>query len=224
MSKINRGQKGEQIVADTLNSIKEYHVLLNNVTFINKTSDMSHQIDHILIHANGIFVIETKNYYGEIIYDNNTRQWFKIVNNEKTRIADPLIQNRSHQKSLYKALKGEYKPISVVVFVQNNAPYFPDETVINLQDLISFINNYPYEHRFTKPTIDKIAKIIERRSQDLPLEEHLTNIHILKTVRKEQENEKAYAIENGKCPWCDAKIIARGLEFKCSKCVFKFKL
>ena len=87
----------------------------HNVTFINKTSDMLHQIDHILIHANGIFVIETKNYYGEIIYDNNTRQWFKIVNNEKTRIADSLIQNKSHQKSLYKALKGEYKPISVVV-------------------------------------------------------------------------------------------------------------
>ena len=36
MSKLSRGQKGEEIVSDILNSIKEYHHLLNNVTFKNK--------------------------------------------------------------------------------------------------------------------------------------------------------------------------------------------
>ena len=224
MSKLSRGQKGEQLVIDTINRIKEYHHLLNSVTFVNKTSEMSHQIDHILIHPYGIFVIETKNYYGELTYDEKTKQWWKQVNNEKTRVNNPLLQNKSHQHTLYKALKGQFKPISVIVFVQNNAPYFPDETVINLQDLLTFIDNYPYEHKFTKPTMEKIKQMIERKSKDISLEDHLTNIHILKTVRKEQEQEKAYAIENGNCPWCDAKMISRGLEFKCSKCEFKFKL
>lgn len=224
MSKLTRGQKGEQIVIDTLNSIKEYHHLLNNVTFINKNSEMSHQIDHVLIHSHGLFVIETKNYYGEIIYEENTHQWFSIVDNKKKHIPNPLLQNKSHQSSLYKALRGDYKPISVVVFVQNNAPYFPDDNVINLNDLLVFINNYPYEHKFNKSTLDKIKKRIERKNEELPIEEHLTNIHILKTVRKEQENEKSYAIENGKCPWCNSKIISSGTTFRCSNCSFKFKL
>lgn len=42
MSKVSRGQIGEDIVIDVLNTIKEYHHLLNNVTFLNKKSDMSH--------------------------------------------------------------------------------------------------------------------------------------------------------------------------------------
>ena len=75
MSKLSRGQKGEEIVSDILNSIKEYHHLLNNVTFKNKRSEMTHQIDHILIHPHGVFVIETKNYYGEIIYDEVYKDW-----------------------------------------------------------------------------------------------------------------------------------------------------
>jgi hypothetical protein len=75
MSKLSRGQKGEEIVSDILNSIKEYHHLLNNVTFKNKRSEMTHQIDHILIHSHGIFVIETKNYFGEIKVDPDKPFW-----------------------------------------------------------------------------------------------------------------------------------------------------
>ena len=224
MSKLSRGQKGEQIVIDTLNDIKEYHHLLNNITLINRVSKMSHQIDHILIHPHGIFIIETKNYYGELIYEENTKQWFKIVDNQKIRISNPLIQNKSHQNEVYHALKGEYKPISVVVFVKNNAPYFPDENVINLKDLILFIESYPYEHKFTNKTIDKIEKILNRKNKDISLDEHVTNIKILKTVKREVEQEKSYAIENNKCPWCDSRIIKEGTLFRCSKCSFRFKL
>ena len=224
MSKQTRGQQGEQQVIDTLSNIKEYHHLLNNVTLINRVSKMSHQIDHILIHPHGIFIIETKNYYGELIYDESLKQWFKVVDNTKTRISNPLLQNRSHQNEVYHALKGKYKPISVVVFVKNNAPYFPEDNVINLNDLLLFIDSYPYEHKFTKATIDKIEKALNRKNKDISLDEHVTNIKIIKTVRKEQENEKAYAIEQGKCPWCDSKIISSGNIFRCSKCKFGFKL
>lgn len=224
MSKLSRGIKGEQIVIDTLNDIKEYHHLLNNITLINRISKMSHQIDHILIHPHGIFIIETKNYYGELIYEENTKQWFKIIDNQKIRISNPLLQNKSHQKEVYHALKGEYKPISVVVFVKNNAPYFPDENVINLNDLILFIESYPYEHKYTKATIDKIKTKIEKRLSDVSMDEHLENIEILKMYRKEQQMEISYAIEHHKCPVCDAPIIQKGSIFKCSKCSYNFKL
>jgi len=223
MSKQSRGQQGEEIVTKVLSGIKEYHHLLNNVTLINKSSEMTHQIDHILIHPHGLFVIETKNYYGEILYDEKNKQWYRNIDGKITKSPNPLIQNKSHGVTLYKALKGEYKFIPVVVFVKNNAPYLPDDNAINLDDLLLFIDSYPYEHKYTKQTMDKIKNMIEKRSINVSMDEHLENIEILKMYRKEQQDEIIYAMETNKCPWCENKIITRGYESHCSKCSFKFK-
>ena len=207
-----------------MSKIQEYHHLLNDVMLVNKKSEMTHQIDHVLIHPHGIFVIETKNYFGEITYDEDTRQWHKVLRGVKTRISSPLLQNKSHAISLYRDLNGLYKTIPVVVYVQNNAPYLPDENVIDLKDLLLFIDSYPYEHKYTKATIDKIKGLIEKRRSDVPLDEHIDNIQILKKVRKEQEAQMTYAIEHRRCPWCDGPILVQGDEFRCSRCTFKFKL
>lgn len=225
MSKVSRGQKGEEKVIAVLNRITDYHRLLNNVTIINKKSEMTHQIDHILIHPHGIFVIETKNYFGEIVFDSETKQWWKIVRGEKIRISSPLSQNKSHQIALYRALSGQYQSTPVVVYVQNNAPYLPDDNVINLNDLLLFIDSYPYERKLAQPTIDKIYELIREQCADISLSEHVENIRYLKQWKKEQEAEMRYAIETGKCPWCNSKIlIGNGYRYKCSKCKFGFKL
>ena len=222
MSKISRGQKGEELVIKELNNIKEYHHLLNNVTLINKKTGMSHQLDHVLVHPHGVFVIETKNYYGEILYKNNA--WYRNVKGTKTKISNPLLQNKSHAVTLYYALKKEYIIIPVEVFVQNNAPYFPDDNVINLNDLILFIESYPYEHKYTKATIDKIFKKLNRCNVEMDVDEHVQNINLLKEYRKEQQAEMTYAIEQKKCPWCESPLDIKGYHYKCPKCKFEFKL
>lgn len=79
MSKISRGQKGEEQVIKVLDGVKEYHHLLNNVTLMNYESGMSHQLDHILIHPHGIFVIETKNYFGDITYNPANKKWTATI-------------------------------------------------------------------------------------------------------------------------------------------------
>ena len=48
MSTKTRGEKGESLVKKSLLKIKEYHRILNDVTFVNEKSEMTHQIDHIL--------------------------------------------------------------------------------------------------------------------------------------------------------------------------------
>ena len=102
MSKVSRGQKGEEIVALTLNNIKCKHYVLNNVTFINNKSDMSHQIDHILIHPHGVFVIETKNYYGHIIVEPKANRWIRSIKGLMKQIPNPLLQNKSHAISRFR--------------------------------------------------------------------------------------------------------------------------
>ena len=224
MSKVSRGQKGEEIVALTLNNIKCKHYVLNNVTFINNKSDMSHQIDHILIHPHGVFVIETKNYYGHIIVEPKANRWIRSIKGLMKQIPNPLLQNKSHAITVNKILKGQFEIIPVVVFVLNNAPYLPNDNAINLDSLLLFIDSYPYRKELTIKDMDDIKSTIEKECSDVSNKEHVTNIKILKVYKKEQEAEMSYAIEQGKCPWCDAKIIKKNNIFKCSKCSFSFKL
>ena len=96
MSTNTRGQKGESLVKKNLSKIKEYHHLLNDITFVNEKSEMTHQVDHILIHPHGVFVIETKNYYGTIICNTGGKT---VEENEET--IDIIFHNRLVDKGSY---------------------------------------------------------------------------------------------------------------------------
>lgn len=224
MSKISRGDKGEKMVFTQLKKIKDYHKVINDAMYVSGRGEMSHQIDHILIHAHGVFVIETKNYYGTIITNTGEGYWLKAMKNERVKISNPLKQNKSHAIVVQKLLKKKYEVIPVVVFVKNNAPYLGDENVINLKDLLLFIDSYPYEKELNKEDIKEIYKILKDNESDISKKEHVETIGYLKQMQEEFRQEISYAIENGKCPRCGQKIIQNGYDFKCVKCNFKFKL
>ena len=223
MSKQSRGDKGEALVKECLESIPDYHQIINDYTYWNKRSEMSHQIDHIFIHPHGVFVIETKAYYGKIISDTHDSFWIKEIKDQRIKIANPLKQNKSHMFIVSKLLKGKYDVIPVVVFTHNNAPYM-DENVINLNDLPLFIESYPYKKKLKPVDIDSIYKTINRHSSDISIEEHVENISYLKQIKKELRDEMSYAIENNKCPRCGHPFVHRNNNFFCSYCDFKFKL
>ena len=105
MSKVSRGNKGEKAVIKILKKEKLYHQVLNDLTFINEKSEMSHQIDHVLIHPHGVFVIETKNYYGEISIVSGESFWIKNINGKIERIFNPLKQNKNHARIINKILE-----------------------------------------------------------------------------------------------------------------------
>ena len=104
MSKQTRGDLGEQKVITLLNGIGEYARIINNLTLDGK-SGITHQIDHIYISQRGIFVIESKSYYGKISGDNNDSIWIKEVKNKKERMPNPITQNKSHVRIVKKILK-----------------------------------------------------------------------------------------------------------------------
>lgn len=224
MNKAKKGEQGEKKVISVLDRIKEDHFLLNNVTLVNASSQMSHQIDHVLIHPNGLFVIETKNYSGEITVDPASGKWTKRIRAKTSKISDPLRQNKSHAIALRKALKSRCKPIPVVVFVQNNAPYLPDENIINLDDLLLFIDSYPFEKRYSQEERAELKRLIESMASEVSLKEHLENIKIIKKAKKEMEAEMTYAIERGLCPICNSKLNVSGYEYRCTNCGYHFKL
>ena len=181
MSKLSRGHKGEEEAISLLCTINRYHHLINDVTFVNAKSEMTHQIDHILIHPYGVFVIETKNYFGTIEVDSEGF-WYKTIKHVRSKINNPLLQNKSHAINLYRLLNREYDVIPVVVFVKNNAPYLPNDNVINLCALLEFIESYPYKRLYQEKTLDKIKEIITSKVSIVDNKEHLENIKYYKQI------------------------------------------
>ena len=179
MSKNDKGIIGEKMVRDCLKAIKRYHYVFNDITFLNYKSKMTHQIDHILVHPYGIFVIETKNYRGNITIDSDTGYWY-LENKKKVRISNPLLQNKSHMYMLYRVLDGSYKVIPVVVFVNNNAPKTNIKNVINIKDLLLFIYSYKSDNIYSNDDIDKIGMQINKYKINISNEEHILKINKLK--------------------------------------------
>ena len=212
------------MVSDVLEQIGDGSVLLNDVTLTNASSGMSHQLDHVLIHPHGVFVIETKNYFGTMLYDEATKSWHKVIRGKKSKISSPLMQNKSHAISLRKAIKSKYPIIPVVVFVKENAPYIPDENVINLSDLSLFIESYPYQRLLSASEIKDATQTIQQVSSAISNKEHVENIRYYKQYQRELRAEITYALEKGKCPYCQGRILTNGVDYKCEKCTFKFKL
>lgn len=75
---------------------------MNDLLIPNFKSRTSYsQIDHLIITPYGIFVIETKNYNGEIKGTRGDRNW--SVGN-RFKMYNPLMQNYSHIKAVEQLL------------------------------------------------------------------------------------------------------------------------
>ena len=83
-----KGAIGELRVELSLggNIPKEKYVI-NDLLLYNDSK--SHQIDHIIIRKTGIFVIETKNYSGQIYGQDNQKEWTQVLayGREKHRLS-----------------------------------------------------------------------------------------------------------------------------------------
>ncbi len=96
-------------------SRKRYH-LIKNITV--RSDNGTTQIDHIIVSAYGLFVIETKNMSGWIFGTDRDSQWTQKFRRKSFQFQNPLRQNFKHAAVLSEVLglrRGVIK--SVVVFV-----------------------------------------------------------------------------------------------------------
>ena len=71
------GEIGENKIAQILNTLPKEYQIFNNIYLSN--NGMTTQIDHIVVSIYGIFVIETKNYKGQIYGNNNSEYWLSLI-------------------------------------------------------------------------------------------------------------------------------------------------
>ena len=164
----------------------------------------THQIDHIVISKYGIFVIETKNYYGMIVGDEYQVNWTQYLGKNKYSFKNPIHQNYGHIKVLQEILKlGNNVFIPIVCFSNQAKIKVKNKSiVIQLNYLIETIK------KFYKAELDIDINLIANKIESLNLKDkekrrkHINNI-------KEKIKEDNIKANNMICPKCGNKLVLR---------------
>lgn len=172
--------------------------VINNVTVVNEGK--SSQIDHILINLKGIFVIETKNYSGQIYGQEHQGEWTQVLayGKVKNKLYNPIMQNKTHVYALSKIINRSDCFIPLVVF--NKAELkTPISDVINLRDLRRRIRLEKNEI-FTPEDIALLYETIKefKKKPQVTNKEHVASIKKMKTN-----------LENNICPRCSGQLVEK---------------
>ena len=160
-----KGWLGERAVDKALRSRlshREYRVL-KDLTM--PTSDGgTTQIDHIVVSRFGVFVIETKNWSGQIYGREKEARWTRKRHRHRKPIENPLRQNHKHVKTVQELLSvPEYKIHNVVVFVGDATMEreMPANVLFGGRDLIDYIKS-KRQVVFDERQVHSIVQLIEK--------------------------------------------------------------
>lgn len=234
----NIGKRGEARVDNLLKDLPQGYYVLNDVVL--KTDRGSTQIDHVVVSKYGLFVIETKNYRGEIYGDDNRQEWTQIIATDvryarkwyktytyitKNHFYNPIKQSLGHLYEIRKNLPEIkfLKIIPIVVFtgdadisnVQTNSLVIYDTALITtiLQYQKELISDSEVQIILNHLSEKNVREIIDNK----------THIHNIKTAEREYNRQ----VESGICPRCGGNLVLRkgqyGSFYGCSnypKCKF----
>lgn len=150
------------------NNIRGYSKSLHNI-YIPYRGGTS-EIDVLLVHNKGIFVIESKNYSGWIFGSAEQRYWTQCLQNkQKNKFYNPIMQNRTHINALSKYINiDKDKMKSFIVFSERcELKKVPENTIeytiIKRDKLLKYLKNDLSERQviFSDEEVDKIIEKIK---------------------------------------------------------------
>lgn len=200
-----KGAIGEKTISSILYFLdKSKYKVINNVVLQN--NEITSQIDHIIISDFGIFVIETKNYKGWILGNENSEYWTQVIYKNKQKFYNPIFQNAGHIRVLKNCLKDfpnvDYK--SIIVF-STKAEIKIDTTkdVINTHKLLHTIKKHS-QVNLTEDDKQKIIRKIDASNfaDSYDKKKHIRSINQRMKIRKK-------SIQENKCPKCGDNLIQR---------------
>ncbi len=171
----NSGVRGENIVSRELERLNDYYYLINGVVIPPNRGDT----DHIVLGPNGIFVIESKNYGGEIRCEGDSWSRRKIGRGGRAYnlwIGSPSNQVKRNAKILKDLILKHKDDVFggrnphiwinvIVVFTNENANLIikkPSVNVLRVEELSDFISQVESETQFSDEDIRRMGDLILR--------------------------------------------------------------
>lgn len=155
------------------------------------------QIDHVLLSAYGIFVIETKNMRGWIFGSERSAEWTQSIYGKKTRFQNPLRQNYRHLKALAEFLEVPDQILHpVVVFVGDCEFKTPMPENVLRFGLSRYVESFR-ERVLSEQEVDQLLDRL-RRAKAAPVASHSLHVRGLKARHGGQS-----------CPKCGSALVLR---------------
>ena len=198
----DKGMYGEYLTFRELEKIKGTHRIITNV-YLPCDNGKTTEIDLIYIHESGIYVIESKNYSGWILGNENDRYWTQVFKNKrKEKFYNPIKQNATHIKSLINvcAIENEFVK-SIIVFskrctLKNITVHSDNVSVINRNDLVENIKSHIGKSsiKLSEDRINVLYYVLRNYSNvdESVKEAHVENINNYKNRGKSSTNKSTY--------------------------------
>ncbi len=197
-----KGVLGEGVVAHVLGqTVPGQQYVIHDLLFADEEGHTC-QIDHIYINANGVFVIETKNYAGRIYGTAEQREWIQVLakGRVKNKFYNPIKQNATHIYRLSKALGREG--------IFHNIVCFSDQTDLSPLEAdgvckVRSLSRIKAMQTDVSLGADEMAALYAR----------LCTLKSENTVTRKQHIEeidrKKRLVRNGICPRCGGTLVPR---------------
>ena len=162
------GWEGEKRVIKLLSSkLSDDYILLNDLYLRGGGGD----IDHVVLGPNGIFVLETKNWNGNIscngdLWQRAGKQNFKGSPSRQVKRNASTIKHIIDSAQAFRSLNIFVE--GIVVFTNNHATLHinnPTVAVVKLQELPNHITTYRRSNNYSRQQLEEIAKEILKQKR-----------------------------------------------------------
>jgi predicted RNA-binding Zn-ribbon protein involved in translation (DUF1610 family) len=190
------GAFGEYMTAKQLENFmfKGARLLYNTYLVTEKGST---EIDCIMVHTSGIYVIESKNYSGWIFGNEKDKYWTQSLlsgkgrKSKKIKFYNPILQNAGHIKNIRKVVNSDSIPIhSLIVFSQRC-----ELKKVTFSDSNAFVIKRKYLKRTVKMIDKKYANALTREQVE-QISKKLSEKSIKTETIKEEHIERVQSIQN----------------------------
>lgn len=214
----DKGRSGE---FDTYNAVKNlggYKRFLFNV-YVPKENGETSELDVILLHESGIYVLESKNYGGWIFGSESQPYWTQTLpagrkQSQKNRFYNPILQNKGHIKWLHAFLKDDTLHFySYIVFsdhcvLKNITLTSGNHFVANRCALLSMLQaNAAAKGAQLSP--EKIDELYEKLYPLTQVGEAEKIMHILAIQERIQNETDVRQASSTRCPFCGGELVLR---------------
>lgn len=160
------GRRGEAFAADVIRQVlREDDHLLTNVKI--SIPDKETELDNVVVNKYGVFIIEVKNYKGELVGNEDDYEWEKYKttdagNTYEKTVKNPIVQVKRQIYILKEHLK--YYGVDVwvkgyVILLRRNSPVESELVLDSVADIDRALHT-PDKTRLGKKTVERIVELL----------------------------------------------------------------
>lgn len=196
------GARGEYVIYKKLAELELSGAKFLFNLYLPKKNGKTSEIDVLIIHSKGLFVIESKNYSGWIFGNEKQRQWTQTLpisygRSHKEYFYNPILQNQAHIRALRPLINDNIPIYSIIAFSDNCTL---KKVTVNSDVLVTQYDKLRYEFLYRignlQSEILNETEIEEIYEKLLPYSQVTNDVKIQHIKNINLSNKEIYEVDN----------------------------